>query len=141
MKKFVFSLQKILDLRLFEQQQAEIELGKINAQIALCQNRLDEIARSRVRVMQSGSGVQELAFFAASQNYYRLLDQQKEACLAEMAELEAVAEVRREAVREAMRLVKVLEKVKETKYRDWKEAAGQAEEIARDDVVTSRYGR
>ena len=43
MKKFEFSMDKILDLRRFEQKQAEGELGKINSQIAALQNQLKEI--------------------------------------------------------------------------------------------------
>ena len=48
MKKFRYSLQKILDLREFELKQAEMELGKVNAQIAQFQNQLKSIAEQRV---------------------------------------------------------------------------------------------
>ena len=45
MKRFQFSMQKILDLRKFEQQQAEAELGKANAEVARIQRELDSIAQ------------------------------------------------------------------------------------------------
>ena len=44
MKKFSFSLQKILDLRNFELDQAQMELGKVNAQIANVNNQLKTVA-------------------------------------------------------------------------------------------------
>ncbi len=130
-------MQKILDLREFEQQQAEVELGKVNAQISVFQNQLKEIAQKRFRAKSESIGAHEISFFSASQNYYRLLDKKTEYCLNEIAQLELVAEKRREVVRETMRKVKVLEKLKEKKYQEWRNVMLATEEIARDDVVTS----
>ena len=52
MKRFHYSLQKILDLRHFQLKQAEMDLGKVNAQIAAVENKLKDIAAQRVRIAQ-----------------------------------------------------------------------------------------
>ena len=42
MKRFNFSLEKVLELRVFEQDQAQNELGKANAEVARIQRELGE---------------------------------------------------------------------------------------------------
>ena len=49
-----------------------------------------------------------------------------------------IAEQKREVVREAMKKVKVLEKLKEKKYEAWKQEFQKQEELEVDDVVTSQ---
>ena len=62
MKKFQFKMQKILDLRKFEQDQAEAELGKANAEVARIQRKLDSIARKKVSTAKSNEGQTDFLF-------------------------------------------------------------------------------
>jgi len=140
MKKFEFSMDKILDLRRFEQKQAEGELGKINSQIAALQNQLKEIAASHARVVEQGRGCKDFSFISQSQQYFTLLDAKKEELFKQIAELEIIADQRRQVVKEAMQKVKVLEKLREKKFNQWKEDILKEEEAEAEDIVTSRFG-
>ena len=133
-------MQKILDLRAFEQSQAELELGKANAEIARIQNELNAIAASRVSVTKSTDAVSgDFSLYAQTQNYFAFLDRRQEELFEQMAQAQLLAEQKREVVREAMKKVKVLEKLRETKLSQWKKERLDQEEKAMDDVVTAAF--
>lgn len=135
-------MQKILDLRNFEQDQAELELGKANAEIARIQNELDAIAASRVSVTRSTDAVaDDFNLYAQTQTYFQFLDNRQEELFEQMAQAQLVAEQKREVVREAMKKVKVLEKLRETKLSQWKKERLAQEEKATDDVVTAAFNK
>ena len=141
MKKFVFSMQKILDLRNFELDQAEAELGKVNAEIARVNNGLKEIAYEHVKYSHYADESRDFSIHSQTQAYFVLLEQKKEAYLAELAQLEAIAEEKRAIVRECMQKVKVLDKLKERKLQAWKDENQKKEEMSTDDVVTAQSYR
>ncbi len=136
MKRFSFSLQKILNLRIFEKEQAELELGKVNAKIAAVNQNLEKIAQNRLRVSHQMSDTKDFIFASNSQHYFILLDQQKEECLDQLAVLEIQAEEKREVVRLAMQKVKALEKMKEHKYQEWQEEYKAEEKQVLDHIAT-----
>ncbi|MBR6153300.1 MAG: flagellar export protein FliJ [Treponema sp.] len=138
MKKFSFSLQKILDLRNFELDQAQMELGKVNAQIANVNNQLKTVAIHKFNATRDADAANDFSLHVQTQDFFIYLDQKKDALLGELAQLEMIAEQKREVVREAMKKVKVLEKLKEKKYEAWKQEFQKQEELEVDDVVTSQ---
>ena len=138
MKKFSYSLQKILDLRNFELDQAQMELGKVNAQIANVNNQLKAVAAQKFNATKTADSSNDLSLHVQTQDFFIYLDQRKDALLAELVQLEMIAEQKRDVVREAMKKVKVLEKLKEKKYEAWKNEYQHQEELAVDDVVTSQ---
>ena len=141
MKRFSYSLQKILELRAFERKEAEAELGKVNAQIALVQRDLDLIAeRWRSTQQQMDAAYQDTMLMANGHSYLVLLTQKKENCLERLAVLQMEAEEKKELVRKAMQKEKVLEKLKDSRFATWKADVLKEEELAVDDVVTARYG-
>ena len=140
MKKFSFSMQKILDLREFEQKEAEAELGKANAEVARIQRELEAVAKSRASVTKDcDSCLENFSFYAQTEKYFIFLEQKQESLLEELAQAELVAEEKRAVVRKAMQNVKVLEKLKENKFAQWKKDRLQEEELAVDDVVSAAY--
>ncbi len=140
MKKFSYSLQKVLDLREFELKQAEVALGKINSQIAALNNQLKTIAMQRLNVQKDMDSSFDLNFFAQGWGYTVFLQQKKDECLQHIAELQVQADKQKEVVKEAMQKQKVLEKLRESKYNAWKKENLRLEEIVMDDVVTAKYG-
>ncbi|MBO4320274.1 MAG: flagellar export protein FliJ [Treponema sp.] len=138
MKKFSYSLQKILDLRNFELDQAQMELGKVNAQIANVNNQLKTVATQKFQATKQADSLNDFTLHVQTQDFFKYLDQRKDALLGELVQLEMVAEQKREVVREAMKKAKVLEKLKEKKYEAWKNEFQKEEELAADDVVTSQ---
>lgn len=138
MKKFAFSMQKILDLRIFEQRQAEMELGKANAEVARIQGELESIAKRKVSTIKNFDTNTDFLVQAEIQSFFFMLEQKKEKFLEELATAQIAADEKREVVRKAMQKVKVLEKLKENKFRQWKKDSLKAEELAADDIVTAR---
>ncbi|WP_308510723.1 flagellar export protein FliJ [uncultured Treponema sp.] len=138
MKKFSFSMQKILDLRIFEQRQAEMELGKANAEVARIQGELESIAKRKVSTIKNFDTNTDFLIQAEIQSFFFMLEQKKEKFLEELATAQIAADEKREVVRQAMQKVKVLEKLKENKFRQWKKDSLKAEELAADDIVTAR---
>ena len=138
MKKFAFSMQKILDLRIFEQRQAEMELGKANAEVARIQGELESIAKRKVSTIKNFDTNTDFLVQAEIQSFFFMLEQKKEKFLEELATAQIAADEKREVVRQAMQKVKVLEKLKENKFRQWKKDSLKAEELAADDIVTAR---
>lgn len=138
MKKFSFSMQKILDLRIFEQSQAEMELGKANAEVARIQGELESIARRKVSTIKNFDTNTDIFVQSEIQAFFFMLEQKKEKFLEELAVAQIAADEKRELVRLAMQKVKVLEKLKENKFRQWKKDSLKAEELAADDIVTAR---
>ena len=139
MKKFHYSLQKILDLRGFELKQAEMELGKVNAQIAHFQNQLKTIAEQKFSAQKEMDSSHDISFFGQGHNYMVFLEQKKDLCLQNIAALQIEAEKRKDVVRKAMQKEKVLEHLKEAKFKNWKAECLKAEELVTDDVVTAKY--
>lgn len=138
MKKFSFSMQKILDLRIFEKRQAEMELGKANAEVARIQGELESIAKRKVSTIKNFDTNTDFLIQAEIQSFFFMLEQKKEKFLKELATAQIAADEKREVVRQAMQKVKVLEKLKENKFRQWKKDSLKAEELAADDIVTAR---
>ncbi len=138
MKHFVFSMQKILDLRNFELDQAEADLGKVNAEIARVNRSLEQIAKERVSFSAYSDSSSEFGVWHQTQDYFIFLDQKKEGLLAELAELQLLAEKKREVVRTCMQKVKVLEKLRDKKREEWQDAANKQDEKIVDDVVTAQ---
>lgn len=131
-------MQKILDLRIFEKRQAEMELGKANAEVARIQGELESIAKRKVSTIKNFDTNTDFLIQAEIQSFFFMLEQKKEKFLEELATAQIAADEKREVVRQAMQKVKVLEKLKENKFRQWKKDSLKAEELAVDDIVTAR---
>lgn len=138
MKKFKFKMQKILDLRHFEQQQAEAELGKANAEVARIQRELDSIARKRVSTIKNYDTETDFSVVNQIQQFFTMLDLKKEEYLKEMVQAQMVADEKRAVVLECMKKTKSLEKLREKHFAAWKKEAVRQEEIMVDDVVTAK---
>ena len=141
MKRFSYSLQKILELRAFERKEAEAELGKVNAQIALVHRELESIAEHwRETQQQMDADYKDTMLMADGHSYLVFLTQKKENCLERLALLQMEAEKKKDIVRKAMQKEKVLEKLKDSRLAAWKADVLNEEELIVDDVVTARYG-
>lgn len=134
MKNFIFSMEKILSLRRFEQQTAEAELSKVIAEINRIQNELDEVARKKAGAVKSSDSVVDFSYKAAAQDFIFFLDKKADSLQREMVQNQIIADEKREVVRKAMQKVKVLEKLRERKFSAWKKAAETEEENDNDDL-------
>lgn len=141
MQKFVFNMQKILNLRKFEEKQAQAELGKAVSAEARIQDTLDLLAEQNVQTVKNSKGIKDVLELHNLNNYLRLLTQRKEQLLKELAQAQLETEQKREKMKDAMLKVKALEKLKEARQRDWVLENKRKEEKELDDIVNSKQFR
>ena len=139
MKKFVFSMEKILDLREYEEKQAQIELGKAIADAEKIRQQLNFVAIEKAKMLSmdiSGTSINERL---VHENYLVRLDRQKEILLEELAAAELIVEEKRAVFAEALKKRKVLSNLKEKQLQQYKKEKQLKEDNIVDDIVTSRF--
>ena len=127
MKKFKFELEQVLEIRTFEQQQAEGELAKcivveneINENLAIIANQYDALKKST-------KGSLDFSEMMGQSQYANLLDYQKEQLLLQLAQAKLETEEKRKILTECMKKTSALEKMKELQYEDYKLELNQKE--------------
>ena len=134
MKKFTFELEKVLEFRNFEKQQAEGELAKAIAVETEINNNLKKIAENYAAVKEQMKGSLNFQDVMAQSQYNNLLEYQKEELLKQLAQAKLVTEQKREVLRVCMKKTTALEKLKEKQLADWKAAADYEEAELLDEV-------
>jgi len=117
MKRFNFSLQRLLELREHREQEAKIELGKAIGTLTVIEQRIDAVSMERARAMTDRYS-HNMDNIHNYDLYIRRLEQtteklQKEAALAELEVNE-----KRDLFIEASRDRKVLDKVKDRRQQE-----------------------
>lgn len=138
MKKFVFNMQKILNLREFEEEQARIELGKAVGEETRIKDTLELVAKQRIAAARSADGMDNISALYAVNNYIALLDQRKDMLLEELSKAQLVTEEKREIMKAAMTKVKALEKLKDSRKKEWALENKRKEDKELDDIINSR---
>ena len=138
MKKFVFSLQKVLDLREFEEEKAKLELGKAVAEMERIKKLLAENAQNRVNAGYSRRDVSDVISLQTIENYILGLDIKKEKLLEDLAAAELIFEKKRDLFTEAMQAREVLTKLKDKQLSEYKKEALKQEEDALDDITNGK---
>ena len=137
MKKFSFDLQKVLEYRNFEKQQAEGELAKALAVETEINENLKQIAQQYTAVKAQMKDSKDFDDIISQSKYNNLLDYQKEELLKQLAESKIVIEQKREVLRECMKKTTALEKLRDKQLEDWKAAVDYEEAELLDDIKTS----
>ena len=140
MKRFSFPLQKVLDLRAYEEEQAKLDLAAAIAEANRIQAELDHIAREMVAA-GAVRITSDIPAMQANEAYKVRLKLRKGELLEELAKAELVIEQKREVFSEKMRDRKVIEKLREQALATYKVEAEKDEEQANDDVSNARFAR
>lgn len=138
MKKFTFELQKVLEFRTFEKEQAENELAKALAVETEINNNLKLIAQQYAALKAKMKGNRNIEDVMSQSQYNNLLDYQKEELLKQLSEAQIITEQKRAVLRECMKKTTALEKLREQQLDDWKSAVDYEESEFLDDLATSR---
>lgn len=139
MKKFVFSLQKVLDLREFQEKQAETELAKAIAETDRIKLALIENGQKQAYTNKTRNDTSLIDQMKAIESYVNRLKKEAEDLLNDLAATELVVEEKREIMVEAMKTRKVLSKLKEKQLFQYKKEQQKAEDSAVDDIVTGHW--
>ena len=134
MKKFTFELQKVLEFRDFEKQQAEGELAKALAVETEINDNLKKVAENYAAVKAQMKGSLNFQDVMAQSQYNNLLEHQKEELLKQLTQAKLVTEQKREVLRECMKKTTALEKLKEKQLAEWKAAVDYEEAELLDEV-------
>jgi flagellar FliJ protein len=141
MKKFKFSLEKVLSLREFEEKQAQIELGKAQSVVNDLNNQLKYIASEKLKTNEARSNSSDLSFLISIEKYMNGLEYKKELLLEELAKAQLVLEEKRAIVVEAIKKRKSLEKLKEKQFDEYKKQYNLEEEKILDEISTSKFSK
>ena len=139
MKKFIFELEEILNVRTFEQQQAEVELGKALAEEQRIQNQLDNLAMSQIKTQKEMKGSTNFLDIANASQFYAYVRNQKEKLLSELAQAKIITEEKRNILKSAIQKTDALKDLKEQQFSEFKEEAKRREQIEMDNIVTGRF--
>jgi len=142
-KRFRFGLQKILDLRAWEEDKAEHALAAKTGQCAACETALKDLFRRRHETFlgRSGTGVLDLTVLGAHDAFRRRLGAEIEKKEEELARLTVERGELMKVYLEARRRRDVLTKLSEKQAAAFRAAEAKRETLRLDDLNTASFIR
>ncbi len=135
MKRFRFDLEKLLELRVYREKEAEQALARAMGELAAIEAKLRALAEERVAVARGRFAPGRTAADMRSAELYLLrLEKTKEKLLEEAAKAELAVAAAREAFMEASRDRKILDKLKDKRKAEYRKTAADEEVKAIDDI-------
>ena len=139
MKRFSFSLQKVLQLRKFREDECKIELGKAIGTLTEIENNINAAASSRrLAALERFSAADDMFTW---DNYIIRLDQEVEKLMKDAAKAELVVEEKRGLYLEASQELKAIEKLKEKKEKEHRKAMFAAQTAEMDFQSSGKIAR
>ncbi|MCL2762273.1 MAG: flagellar export protein FliJ [Treponema sp.] len=136
MKRFHFNLEKVLKLRQYHEQEAKNELGRAISILTTIENNITQNAIIRSQAVQqrfAGINTSGAVSMLSWNSYINRLEQEAERLLEEAARAELVVEEKRNLYMEASRELKIMEKLKEKKEKEYRKEMFAAETRELDD--------
>lgn len=140
-RKFRFTLQKVLDLRLWEEKQAENTLAAKTGQCAACENALRDLHVRRHDTFLNRGRTLDLTVLAAHDSFRLRLGREIEVKEKELARLTVEREDLLKVYLEARKRREVLSKLAEKQALAFKAAEAKRETLRLDDLNTAAYIR
>jgi flagellar FliJ protein len=142
MKRFHFSLEKVLKLRMYREQEAKIDLGRAIGVLSSIENRIKIVAENKHRAAGERFAPDNDALKILNyENYILRLDQERDKLLEEAAQAELVVEEKRNNYLEASRERKVLDKLKEKREKEYRAEVFAGETKILDDLSGGALAR
>lgn len=142
MKRFRFNLDKLLELRLYYEREAELALARAIGELQNIQDRLAKLAEERSEAaserFRPGRSVPQMQ---ATDNYILRLDKTKEVLLEAAAKAELAVAEKRQAYIDASRDRKVLDKLKEKRLKEYTYQISLEEIKSIDDISSGTRAR
>jgi flagellar FliJ protein len=136
MKRFHFDLEKILEIRAYREKEAETALGRAVGALTALEQEIKSAAVSRSqaasRRFASGNGINGIRQYEL---YIQRLDAERDRLFKEAAEAELKVEAARQVFLEASRDRKVLDKLREKRRREYRDALLAEETGTLDDIA------
>lgn len=138
MKKFSFSLDKVLSLRTFYEKQAEIALSRAISERDIVKLKIEDI---NVKVLECSpifSQDVDMSILLSAENYIKGLKLRKMELEKELISLEEKVKLCIVEYTEKSKGRKILERLKDKKLEEWKKAFNKEEIICIDEVISSK---
>lgn len=140
MKKFEFPLDKVLSVRKYKNDEAEIELGKAVSHLEVLEGELNNIAVLYSEIPLKYSGLSDINDLSQLENYTLFLNTKKEDLLKQITAAKLVVEEKRKLYIEAHKELKVLENLKEKAMNEYKKNVTREQDNVLDDIInTHKY--
>lgn len=140
MKKFEFPLDKVLSVRKYKNDEAEIELGKAVSRLEVLEGELNNIAVLYSEIPLKYSGLSDINDLSQLENYTLFLNTKKEDLLKQITAAKLVVEEKRKLYIEAHKELKVLENLKEKAMNEYKKNVTREQDNVLDDIInTHKY--
>lgn len=137
MKKFEFPLDKVLSVRKYKNDEAEIELGKAVSRLEVLEWELNNIAVLYSEIPLKYSGLSDINDLSQLENYILFLNTKKEDLLKQITAAKLVVEEKRKLYIEAHKELKVLENLKEKAMNEYKKNVTREQDNVLDDIINS----
>jgi flagellar export protein fliJ len=139
MKRFQFTLQKLLDIRAFREKEAETNLGRAVAAREAIVLRLTEIAQEEIKTRRSlWSSLKTSEELTLHENYLTRLHTDREKQEKALLEAELVVEKMRKLYIKAHQERLIVSKLRERKELQWKAEGLKQQDAILDDIVNAR---
>ena len=139
MKKFQFTLQKLLDIRTFREKEAETDLGRAVAAREAIILRLTEIAQEEIKTRRSlWSSLKTSEELTLHENYLERLRIEREKQEKALLEAEFIVEKMRKLYIKAHQERLIVSKLRERKEVEWKAEGLKQQDAILDDIVNAR---
>jgi len=137
MKRFKFGLEKIMQLRKFKEEECKLALGQAVSILNKIENEIKQTAIKRHNAaLQRFADIGETG---AWENYIIRLDQEAQKLTEKAAQAEIVVEEKRALYLEAQKDLKVIEKLKEKKQKEYHKETLDFEMTEIDNLTAARY--
>jgi flagellar FliJ protein len=141
-KRFSFNLAKVLELRKYREQETKIELGRAVAVLTEVEGRIKKNAESRhAAVKQRFSLNNSPRDILNWEKYIIRLDQEADQLMKEAAKAELAVEEKRGIFLEASRDRKVIDKLREKREKEYRDAYYAGEHRELDDISSGVRAR
>lgn len=137
MKKFEFPLDKVLSVRKYKNDEAEIELGKAVSRLEVLEGELNNIAVLYSEIPLKYLGLSDINDLSQLENYTLFLNTKKEDLLKQITAAKLVVEEKRKLYIEAHKELKVLENLKEKAMNEYKKNVTREQDNVLDDIINS----
>ena len=142
MKPFTFGLEKVLNLKIYYEDEAKIELGRATGVLAELESRLFAVGRERIKAQEAQFAPENSADEIRQYTFYLIrLDNMTEQLLREIAAAELKVEEARQAFLEASRERKVFDKLKDKRLKEYRKIKLTEETKVLDDISSGRAGQ
>jgi flagellar FliJ protein len=138
LKRFRFSLEKVLELRKYREQETRLELGRAVSDLQAIEGRIRETGAARYEAAAARFASDNVLEIINRENYINRLDQQKEKLLRDAAAAELVVEEKRDAYLEASRDRKIVDKLREKRAAEYRKETAKEERAELDDFANDR---